>query len=52
MPELVHKVTGARVSVSESTAARLSGVWVPAEQSKPEPAKSPARRTAKNKSND
>lgn len=47
MPRLRNKVTGAVVSVSESTAARLGGVWVPAGQPVTEPKKEPARRTRK-----
>jgi len=47
MPRLRNEVTGAVVSVSESTAARLGGVWASAEQSKPEPKEAPKRRPRK-----
>ncbi len=53
MPRLRNSQTGAVVSVSDATAARLGGEWVPAEQQEAEPTKSkpaPRRRTAKSKS--
>ncbi|WP_435883596.1 DUF7302 family protein [Streptomyces rubiginosohelvolus] len=52
MVRLRNKVTGAVMSVQESTASRLGSEWVPADKPKAEPAKSPSRRTAKNKSDD
>ena len=52
MVRLRNKVTGAVMSVQESTASRLGREWVPAGQPKSEPAKAPVRRTAKNKSDD
>ncbi len=40
MPRLRNEVTGAVMSVSESTAALLGGEWVSSEQ-KPEPDEAP-----------
>lgn len=47
MPRLVNKVTGAVVSVSESTAARLGSEWAPADQPVTEPKKETSRRSRK-----
>lgn len=50
MVRLRNKVTGAVMSVQESTAARLGREWVPADKPKTEPTKEPVRRTPKSKS--
>jgi len=42
MPRLRHSKSGAVVSVSAETAARLGGGWEPAETAKKEPAKKAA----------
>lgn len=50
MVRLRNKVTGAVMSVQESTASRLGREWVPADKPKTEPTKAPVRRTPKSKS--
>lgn len=52
MPRLRNEVTGAVMSVQESTASRLGSEWVPADKPVSEPEKAPSRRTAKTKSDD
>ena len=44
MPRLRNEVTGAVMSVSESTAALLGGRWVSADVQEPEPEEAPKRR--------
>jgi hypothetical protein len=44
MSRLRNEVTGAVMSVSESTAARLGGEWVPADAQHTEPDEAPKRR--------
>lgn len=46
MPRLRNTVTGAVVSVSESTASRLGSAWTAADQPRPEP-EAPKRRSRK-----
>jgi hypothetical protein len=46
MPRLRNEVTGAVLTVSDSTAARLGAGWVPADEKKPEP-EAPKRRQAR-----
>jgi len=46
MPRLRNEVTGAVLSVSDSIAARLGGVWVPADDAKPEPKRASKSRKA------
>lgn len=52
MPRLRNEVTGAVMSVSESTAARLGGEWVPADVPASEPSKAPSRRARKTEAKD
>lgn len=44
MPRLRSEVTGAVMSVPESTAARLGSEWVPADSQAPEPEEAPKPR--------
>jgi hypothetical protein len=44
MPRLRNEVTGAVMSVSESTAALLGSGWVSADEQKSEPNETPKRR--------
>lgn len=51
MPRLRNEVTGAVMSVSESTAALLGGEWVSSEQ-KPEPTDAPKKRGGRTRKTD
>jgi len=52
MPRLRNEVTGAVMSVPESTAAHLGGEWVPADQQESEPNESPKRRGGRPRNSD
>lgn len=53
MPRLRNEVTGAVMSVSDSTAALLGGEWGPADVLAPEPKEAPRRdRTRKSDSSE
>lgn len=52
MPRLRNEVTGAVMSVEDSTAALLGSEWVPADQQKPEPAEAPKRRGGRPRNSD
>lgn len=51
MPRLRNEVTGAVMSVSESTAARLGSGWVSPDQ-QPEPNEAPKRRGGRTRKTD